>query len=440
MRQHDRREFLGAAGVAALGFWVSGASGDDKKPRSPLEKIRFACIGVDGKGRSDSAAADRAGDVVAICDVDDLTLGRAGERFARAQKFHDFRKLFDVAGKSVDAVTVSTPDHVHAVASGMAVDLGKHCFTQKPLTRTLWEARRLAEIARAQKVATQMGNQGTASAGLRKGAALVRAGVLGTVTEVHVWTNRPVWPQGIKRPPKSEVPATLKWDLWLGPAPVRPFSGQKMSNGRPTYHPFNWRGWWDFGSGALGDMACHTMNLPFMALDLRDPIEVEAETSGHDRDCFPSWSVIRYRFAARGKRPALRLVWYDGGKRPAEKLLGEGKKLSASGSLIVGDKGKLYSPGDNGNRWELLGAVEKKVEVEESPGHFPEFVRAIRGGKAATSNFPDYAGPLTEMVLLGNLAVYAGKKVEWDARKLEAKNVPEVEGLIRPVYRKGYSL
>jgi hypothetical protein len=214
-----------------------------------------------------------------------------------------------------------------------------------------------------------------------------------------------------------------------------------MSNGRPPYHPFNWRGWWDFGSGALGDMACHTMNLPFRALDLRDPIAVEAETSGHDRDSFPSWSIIRYHFPARGKRPALTLVWYDGGKRPAPELLGETKlKLAIAGSLMIGDKGKLYSPGDNGNRYQLLGVEETKVAFEESPGHFEEFVRAIKGGPAAASNFPDYAGPLTETVLLGNLAVYAGKKVEWDAKELRAKNASGLEALIKPTYRKGYAL
>jgi predicted dehydrogenase len=322
----------------------------------------------------------------------------------------------------------------------MAMRLGKHCFTQKPLTRTVWEARQLAQIARDKKVATQMGNQGTASSGLRKSAALVKAGVLGTVKEVHVWTNRPVWPQGIKRPKTSDVPASLKWELWLGPAPERPYSGEKMSNGRPPYHPFNWRGWWDFGSGALGDMACHTMNLPFAALDLRDPIAVVPESSEHDKDSFPSWSVIRYHFAARGKRPALDLVWYDGGKRPPAELLAGIEKVATSGSLIVGEKGKLYSPGDNGNRCQLMGVEEVKVEFTESPGHFVEFVRAIQGGKPAGSNFPDYAGPLTEMVLLGNLAVYSGKKIEWDARELRAKNVSGLESLIKPTYRKGYAL
>ncbi|MFO0845534.1 MAG: Gfo/Idh/MocA family oxidoreductase [Gemmataceae bacterium] len=396
--------------------------------------MRFACIGVNGKGRGDAADAARHGDVVAICDVDDGFLAKAAMTHAKAEKFHDFRVLFDKLGKSIDAVTVSTPDHTHAVASAMAMRLGKHCFTQKPLTRTIGEARRLGEIAREKKVVTQMGNQGTASSALRKAAAAVRSGALGEVREVHVWTNRPIWPQGLKRPPAEPVPVSLKWDLWLGPSPARPY-GQ-------GYHRRDWRGWWDFGSGALGDMACHTFNLPFMALDLRDPVAVEAESSGHDRDSFPRWSVIRFTFPPRGKRGAVKVVWYDGGKKPDASLFGdEVQEIDKAGSLIVGDKGKLYAPGDNGDRGRLLGgAKEPAVEFARSPGHFAEFVQAIKGGKQATSNFPDYAGPLTETILLGNLAVYAGKRIEWDARAMTAKGVPEVETLIRPVYRKGWEL
>jgi predicted dehydrogenase len=369
---------------------------------------------------------------VALCDVDDNTLEKATQLYPRAKKFNDFRKMFDAMGKQIDAVTVSTPDHVHAAASAMAMRLGKHCFTQKPLTHTLYEARRLAEIAREMKVATQMGNQGTASSGLRKGAALVRAGALGDVKEVHVWTNRPIWPQGGPRPEKAEVPANLHWDLWLGPAPERPYG--------KGYHPFAWRGFWDFGTGALGDMACHTMNLAFMALDLRDPTAVEAESPGHNKETYPKWSIIRYTFAARGKQPALTMTWYDGGKRPPAELL-DGQEPARSGLLIIGAKGKLYAGGDNGGRYKLLGDVtELDVEFPQSPGHFAEFVRAIKGGPPAMSNFPNYAGPLTETVLLGNLAVWAGKRVEWDARNLKAVNAPEVGPLIRPVYRKGYTL
>jgi predicted dehydrogenase len=430
--QSSRREFLKAATLTGLGIWVvDEARADDAK--SPNERVNFASIGVGGKGESDTADAARSGNLVAICDVDDNTLAKAAQKYPNAKKYNDFRKMFDEMGKEIDAVTVSTPDHNHAVISVMAMRHGKHCFCQKPLTHTLYEARRMGEIAREMKVATQMGNQGTADSGLRKSAALVRAGALGTVKEVHVWTNRPIWPQGGDRPQPETPPANVHWDLWLGPAPERPYA--------KGYHPFAWRGWWDFGTGALGDMACHTMNMPFMGLDLRDPISVQAETAGHNRDSYPKWSVIRYEFAATETRPALSMTWYDGGKRPPQELLGD-EKLSDSGSLILGDKGKLYSPGDNGGGGKVIGGADVgEVKFPQSPGHFEEFVRAIKGGEPATSNFPNYAGPLTETVLLGNLAVWAnGKKIEWNARELKAANAPEVDGVIRPHYREGYSL
>jgi len=431
MNQKNRRDFLKTTALAGTGFWIAGAApADDSK--SPNERINFACIGVGGKGTSDSADAARHGNIVAICDVDDQRLDKAAQKYRGAKKFNDFRKLFDEVGKSIDAVTVSTPDHTHAVASALAMRLGKHCFTQKPLTHSLYEARRLAEIAREMKVATQMGNQGTASGGLRKAAALVRAGALGTVKEVHVWTNRPIWPQGSLRPVDATAPSYLHWDLWLGPATERPYGH--------GYHPFAWRGYWDYGTGALGDMACHTMNMPFMALDLRNPTSLEAETSGHNKVSYPRWSIIHYTFPAGGNRPELTMIWYDGGKRPPAELLG-GEEPAKSGSLLIGTKGNLYSTGDNGGSYQLIGnATETAVEFPSSPGHFEEFVRAIKGGPPATSNFPDYAGPLTETVLLGNLAVWAGKKIDWDAHKLRATNAPEVEPIVKPEYRKGYAL
>ncbi len=380
---------------------------------------------------------------MAICDVDEQTLAKAAELYPKAKKFVDFRKLFDEMAKSIDAVTVSTPDHTHAVASAMAMRLGKHCFTQKPLTHSIHEARRLGEIAREKKVATQMGNQGTARDELRKAAALIRAGAIGAVKEVHVWTNRPIWPQGMARPKAEEAtPTHLHWDLWLGPAPSRPFHHGEVNARNPkrgAYHDFNWRGWWEFGTGALGDMACHNINMPFMALDLREPASVEAKTSGHNKDSYPEWSIIRYTFAARGKRPALTLTWYDGGKKPPAELF-DGQQPAPSGCWLIGAKGKLVSTRDNGSGYTLVGDVtEPKVEFPESPGHFEEFVRAIKGGEPAMSNFPDYAGPLTETVLLGNLSVWAGKKIEWDAKNLKTQ-VPGVEPLIRREYRKGYTL
>jgi predicted dehydrogenase len=431
-RHNTRRDFLQSAALAGVGYWVAGGVLADEKPKSANDQIHFACVGVAGKGQSDTAAAARHGNIVALCDVDDGRLGKAGDKYAGARKYNDFRKMFDEMGKSIDAVTVSTPDHCHAVISAMAMRLGKHCFTQKPLTHTIWEARRLGEIAAQMKVATQMGNQGTAGGGLRKAAALVRAGALGAVKEVHVWTNRPIWPQGGKRPDAAKVTDDLHWELWLGPAGERPYG--------KGYHPFAWRGFWDFGTGALGDMACHTMNMPFMALDLREPTAVEAESSGHNKETYPKWSVIRYTFPARGKRPALTMTWYDGGKRPAAELL-DGQEPARSGSLIIGSKGKMYAAGDNGGGGKLLGDVkEPKVEYPQSPGHVEEWVRAIRGGAPAMSNFASYAGPLTETVLLGNLAVWCGKRVEWDAKNVKATNAPEAEPLIRPTYRKGYTL
>jgi predicted dehydrogenase len=431
MSRKNRRDFLKASALAGAGFWIAGtAPAADSK--SPLETVRFASIGVGGKGASDTADAAKSGDLVAICDVDEARLDKAAEKYPKAKKFTDFRTMLEEMSQGIDAVTVSTPDHTHAAAAALAMRLGKHCFCQKPLTHTLHEARTLGEIAREKKVATMMGNQGTAGSSLRKAAALVKAGILGTVKEVHVWTNRPIWPQGGSRPEATDVPGALKWDLWLGPMPERPYG--------IGYHPFAWRGWWAFGTGALGDMACHTMNQPFMALDLRDPIAVEAQSSGHNKDSYPKWSIIKYTFPARGSRPALTMTWYDGGKLPAKELL-DGKEPAKSGSVIIGEKGKLYSPGDNGGNYQLLGDVaEVKVDYSPSPGHFAEWVRAIKGGPPAMSNFPDYAVPLTETVLLGNLAVWAGIKVEWDAKALRSTNVKDLDVIIRPQYRKGWTL
>jgi predicted dehydrogenase len=438
-RKSSRRQFLQTTAATGVGFWVAaGLQAEESK--SPNEKIRFACVGIDGKGASDSEDAGKRGDVVAICDIDDRKLNAAGKKFEGAKKYNDFRKMLDEMGSSIDAVTVSTPDHCHAVVAAMAMDMGKHCFCQKPLTHSIWEARRLGEIAREKKVATQMGNQGTANDSLRRAAAMIKSGVLGTVAEVHVWTNRPIWKQGVKRPDPIEVPSPIHWEEWLGPAPYRPYGD--------GYHPFSWRGWWDFGTGALGDMACHTVNMPYMALALRDPTSVQAKTSGHNRDSYPEWSVINFDFPANESRPGLKFTWYDGGQKPTKEQL-DGREPSASGCLVVGDKGNLYAPGDYAEgEIALLGGIsEPKVEFVKSPGHFEEWVNAIRGGEQAVSNFADYAGPLTETILLGNLAVWAapeagemGKKIEWDAKQIVATNAPEVAEVVKPKYRDGYKV
>jgi predicted dehydrogenase len=313
-----------------------------------------------------------------------------------------------------------------------------------------------------------MGNQGTASSDLRHAAAIIKSGHLGTVKEAHVWSNRPVWPQGIDRPTEEpEVPADVHWPEFIGPAEMRPY--------HPAYHPFKWRGWWAFGTGALGDMACHTLNMPYMALDLRDPTSVQAVTSGHNKETYPSWSIIDCAFPERNGRAALLFKWYDGGKRPdtAEFKAAEEVCLSRqkddkardqmrnklrSGAFILGDKGWLLSPGDYADADLYLPDAEKpKVDFVRSPGHFEEWVRAIKGGEPAMSNFADYASGLTETVLLGNLAVWAaagdgsaagsdsqqgvqGKKIEWDAKNAIATNAPEVAHIVKPEFHNGYTL
>jgi predicted dehydrogenase len=435
--QSNRRQFLQTAAATGIGYWVAGGV-QARESKSPNEQIAMASIGVTGKGSSDSADAGSHGVMVAICDVDTKRLNDAGEkRFPKAKRYTDFRKMLEEMEKSIDAVTVSTPDHCHAPASLMAMRMGKHCFCQKPLTHSIYEARLMAKVAREKNVATHMGNQGSADSGLRKAVAMMRAGALGTPQEVIVWSNRPIWPQGGPRPKPEPVPAYLKWDLWLGPAPKRPYG--------KGYHPFEWRGWWDFGTGALGDMACHTVNMPYRGLDLFNPSSVQAVTSGHNKDSYPKWSIIHFEFPANDWRPAVKFTWMDGGKRPDPEVL-DGDKPQGSGCVVIGSKGKLYSSSDYGGITKLYGDVDRsEVKFKRSPGHFEEWVLAIKGGEPAMSNFPQYASGLTETILLGNLAVWAaaegeGPKVEWDAQNLKATNVPGLEMIIKPVYGEGYTL
>lgn len=434
----SRRNFMKTSTAAGVGYWAAGGVALAQST-SPNEQIQFASIGVGGKGSSDSADAGKNGKMVAICDVDATTLKRAGLRFRDAEQFHDFRRMFDEMGDKIDAVTVSTPDHNHAVAASMSLKANKHTFTQKPLTHSIYEARYLTNLAKEKSdLATMMGNQGTARDSLREASAVIKTGVLGKVSAVHVWTNRPVWPQGIDRPSVFKgVPNNLHWHEWIGPAPSRPY--------HEAYHPFKWRGFWDFGTGALGDMACHTLNMPFHALDLFDPTSVVAKSSGHNGETYPGWSVIDFEFPGNDSRGPVTLTWYDGGKKPDESLL-KGEKMANSGALIVGENGTLYSTGDYADRYMLLDGLETpKVEYEKSPGHFQEWVRAIKGGKPAMSNFANYAGRLTETILLGNLAVYASasgqsKKIEWDAKNITPTNAPELETIVNREYREGYTL
>jgi predicted dehydrogenase len=448
-RKTNRRDFLKETTLAGVGFWVAGgiALADSK---SANEKVNIACIGVGGKGDSDTQQAGNHGNIVALCDIDDNPLNKMAEKFPGAKKYNDFRKMFDEMAKEIDAVTVSTPDHTHAPASIMAMKLGKHVYCQKPLTHDVYEARMMKETAAKHKVATQMGNQGTTEDNLRRAVEIIRAGAIGPVSEVHVWTNRPIWPQAPKvttRPTDTPaVPKNVHWDLFLGPAPERPY--------HPAYHPFAWRGWWDFGTGALGDMACHTANLPFMALKLGHPSSVSAESGPVNPETYPGWATITWEFPAREDMPPVKMYWYeghrDGGVRnlpPGELLKGE--KASDSGSLMVGAKGTLFSPSDYGHVYALLPA--KDFEGYQGPaetlprngggddGMKREWIAAIKGGPPALSNF-DYAAMLTETVLLGNVAIRARKKLEWDGPNLKVTNCPEAAEFIKREYRKGWTL
>ncbi|HZU39139.1 MAG TPA: Gfo/Idh/MocA family oxidoreductase [Gemmataceae bacterium] len=466
-RRSNRRDFLKQTSLAGLGFWAAGglALADGK---SANEKLNIACIGVGGKGSSDTSHAAEVGNVVAMCDIDDNTLHGKLDQLKRHGKvkdvktYNDFRKLLDEMGNQIDAVTVSTPDHTHAQAAIRAMRMGKHVYCQKPLTHTVWEARLMRQTAREHKLCTQMGNQGTASSGLRKGVEIIRSGAIGPVHEVHVWTNRPIWPQApeVTAPPRSTpVPKHIHWDLWLTGAPFRPYSGVIMNNGHPPYHDFNWRGWWDFGTGALGDMACHTANLAYMALKLGLPTTIEAESGPVNPQTYVGWARIKYSYPARGDMPPVTFYWYEGhrdGKKllpPAE--LAHGMRYSDSGSLMVGEKGVLFSPNDYGERYHLLpkekfeGYKDPEKTLPRNPdgdgntdlGMKKEWVQAIKEGKPhiALSNF-DYSSHLTEAMILGNVAVRIGQRIEYDPHTGKVTNEPEANRFIHLEYRKGWDL
>jgi predicted dehydrogenase len=445
----DRRQFFKHTAAASAGtFLVGGAPAFARSfTQSPNEKVRFACIGIGGKGDSDTNDAGEHGEIVALCDIDSEVLDKMGKKYPKAKKFFDYRKMLEELGDKIDAVTVSTPDHTHAPASVMAMRMGKHCFCQKPLTWSVEEARLMRTLAAEKKLCTQMGNQGTAENGFREGVELIRSGILGPVKDIYVWTDRPVWPQGISRPKGMPgVPNKLRWYEFLGAAPDRPY--------HPAYQPFNWRGWLDFGTGALGDMACHTINIAAMALELFDPESVEVvDTSGIvDHESYPVWSIIRTRFGQRNGRGPLNLTWFDGGnKLPNEKRSYkehlQGENAPDSGLLIVGEKGTFFSMNDYGAEHTLLPkdkfkeVTKPNATLPRSPGHFKEWVDAIKSGDPtkAMSNFA-YAGRLTETVLLGVVALKAGTAIEWDPVAMKAKNVPSADQYIRRDYRKGFSI
>jgi predicted dehydrogenase len=434
----SRRRFLQGTAVAAgaLAFPLVVPS----RVFGANERLNIAAIGCGGKGEVDTdGVADQ--NLVALCDVDEKVAAKTFSRFSSARRYKDYRVMLEKEAKNIDAVTVSTPDHHHAPAALRAMRMGKHVYCQKPLTHTVHEARVMRETARAMKVATQMGNQGHSNSETRRLVELVRHGVLGNVTAVHVWTDRPIWPQGVRPPAQAQpVPPTLAWDLWLGPAPERPYNA--------AYAPFVWRGFWDFGTGALGDMACHCMDLAFFALDLPAPSSVAAKSSGGNEESPPKWSVVDYHFPQNGKQPALTMTWYDGGRMPPADLI-KGKEMVKNGIVLVGDKDTLYVPSYWGDGMFLSGA--KTADFKDVPqsiprapgefdkGHYNEWINACKGGPKAMSNF-DYSGPMAETVLLGNVALRAGQPIEWDAKQLRVTNVPEANRFVKKQYREGWGI
>jgi predicted dehydrogenase len=437
-----------AAGVAAFTIVprsVLGGAGQTP----PSEKVNIAGVGIGGQGGEDLRQLENQTNIVALCDVDWAHASGRFKRYPNAKKYKDFREMLDKEDKNIDGVVVGTPDHMHAIVSIAAMKRGKHVYCEKPLTHTVREARMMAEIAREKKLATQMGNQGQAGEEVRLLCEAIWDGAIGQVREVHVWTDRPLnetnkwyWPQGVNRPEGEDpVPESLNWDLWLGPAPMRPYKAR-------VYNPFVWRGWWDFGTGALGDIGCHAIDPVFRALKLGYPTSVEACCTLVNNETYPVASRVSYEFPARGDLAPVTVHWYDGGMRPPRPAeLGDDRRLGTNGALYVGDKGKML----NGrllpeSRQKEYGRPPKTLE--RSPGHYTEWVIACKGGKAAGSNFPDHAGLLAQVVLMGNIALRPalkdpkvfGTKLLWDAKEFKFTNMPEANKYLSKEYRQGWEL
>src|SRR6266480_6267514 len=466
--RHSRRQFIRYSSLALGSTALTGPY--LLRARNLNDKVNIAQIGAGGKDDSDTECC-LAENIVALCDVDQSTLDRRHEKYPGAKVFRDYRKLLDQMHGDIDAVIVSTPDNHHACAAVAAMNLGKHVYCQKPLTISVYEARLMRKVAAEKKVITQMGNQGSSESGLRRAVEIIQAGAIGPVRQVHVWSNRPIWPQGLDRPPGSDsMPETLDWDVWIGPAPMRPFKDK-------VYHPFAWRGWQDFGTGALGDMACHTSNMLFRALKLGYPTEIEAETSPINHETYPLKSKIRFEFPAREGLAPTQFWWYDGGNpkpdapyvhdgdnKPPKELTSEIEemlgKMPGSGCLLIGDKGRLFSPDDYGAKFFIKLNDEKEyidgtkheavkdipqtiprntLDSDTDKRHHLEWIEAIKGGPAPYSNF-DIAAYLTEIILLGDVAMRARQKLEWDGPNMKAKNTSAAEQFVRRTFRKGWKL
>lgn len=453
----NRRDFLknaGAAGAAGVGFWITGRQSVWAQEKGPNAKLNVACIGTGGRGYASVEGCAKE-NIVALCDIDENRLNKAGEKFKDARKYTDYRIMLEKEEKNIDAVTVGTPDHHHAPAAVRALRMGKHVYAEKPMTHSIYEARTLTQLAAEKKVATQMGNQGHSRDERRRMVEALQQGIIGKVSEVHCWTNRPIWPQGIERPAKTDpIPAHIHWDEWIGPAPMRPYVDK-------VYHDFRWRGWWDFGTGALGDMACHVMDAAFWGLNLGYPTSAEAEGDPLSKETGPKWMIVRCQFPARGEMPPLKFTWYDGGKLPPQETLKgipiklrdeeKDKILVTNGNIIVGDKGTIVVTDEQTGNWQayidgkLIPNKELKIEqtLPRVPGgmggHHQEWITACKGGPKSLGDF-SYSGPFTETVLIGIPAFRTGKKLEWDGPNMKATNCPEADQYIKREYRKGWEV
>jgi predicted dehydrogenase len=439
----ERRTFLMAGAGASLGFHavarhVLGGKGET----APSDKLNVASVGIGGQGGGllgDRAFADL--NVVALCDVDWKYAANTFKRFPGARRFRDYRVMLAKC-KGIDAVIIATPDHMHAPITMAALRAGKHVYVEKPMAHTVEECRAMTKLAKETGLVTQMGNNGHGGEGIRRTRELIQAGAIGPVREVHCWTDRPgtFWKQGFDRPTDTPpVPKDLDWPLWLGCAPKRPY--------HPTYHPRAWRGWFDFGTGALGDMAVHNIDPAFYAMDLGAPVAAEAKTSKMPRESYPLWQIITWEFAARSGRPAVKARWYDGGKMPPRPDdLDKGYKLFDNGIYFVGDKGTILCGGWSGmprlfpkSRRDSFTPPPKTIP--RSKGHRAEWVEACKAGKPARAKAGfAYSGPFTEALLVGNLAARLQKRIEWDSANMKATSAPEAETLIRKKYPQGFGI
>ena len=435
----SRRRFLAAGAAATTASLESLAHA--YPIRSANEKLNIAMVGVGKGGVGGVLNLPRMAreNIVAMCDIDEQYAGPNFEKYPKAKRWTDFRRMLD-RQKDIDAVVVSTPDHSHAVIAITAMRHGKHVYCEKPLARCIGEVRRMREAARETKVATQMGNHGTYEPSFRRAVEIIQSGAIGQVTQVHTWSDRPLsfWKQSVARPKNTpSVPAHLDWDLFLGPAPVRPY--------HPIYHPFSWRGWWDFGTGVLGDIICHTVNMAYLALDLQYPTRISTRSEGLMAETAPKWAEMVFEFPARGKQPPVTVTWYESGRRPPAGLA-LGEPLPGNGALLIGDKGRLLQTDMYGAYHKLLPANRyadytppAQTLTRARIGHQQEWIDSAKTGSPTMANF-EYAGRLTEAFLVGNVALRTGQTLEWDGESMKATNCPEAQRFVHPEYRKGWSL